>query len=372
MTGRASNKEIPKIDARHLSVDGQKDLRARGMKMIEAGVPQRTIATNLGICRSTVFKWSKLLKEKSFGEAINAHKRGPTEAGKERQSALTYAQQEVIRKKIIDKTPSQLRFDFALWTLAAIQELILRMYQVKISRTTLSKYLKRWGFTVQRPAKSAVEQDPVKVSQWLYETYPAIAAEAKKQNAEIYWADETSIQQDANWARGFSPVGQTPKLRLHGSHLHGAPVMISAVQNQGKLHFKIQKKAVNAQDYLLFLQELVDDNKGRKIFVIADNARIHHARLVKDWVDQNKDRIELYFLPPYSPEHNPDEYLNRHVKTKLRGSRPMTHQQSQSTILEYMEHLVAKGADLVKRLFDYPLVRYASNRNFFPLALLSY
>lgn len=364
--------EIPKIDARHLSVAGQKDLRTRGMKMLKAGISQRKIAVCLGICRSTVFKWSKLLKRKSFEEAVKGEKRGPTTAGKERQSALTGAQQASIRKTIIDKTPAQLRFDFALWTLSAIQELILRTYQVKISPTTLSKYLRRWGFTVQRPAKSAIEQDPERVSQWLNEIYPGIAAKARRQNAEIYWADETSVQQDTNWVRGFSPMGQTPKVRLHGSHLHGAAVMVSAVQNQGKVHFKIQKRSVNASDYLSFLQDLVSDSNGRKIFVIADNARIHHARLVRDWVEQNKDRIELYFLPPYSPEHNPDEYLNRHVKTKLRNSAPMTHQQSKDAVLKYMKYLVDEGADLVKRLFDYPLVRYAREQNFFPLALLSH
>ena len=372
MTKPTRTKEIPKEDARHLSAAGLKDLRTRGMKMLKAGVPQRKIAASLGICRSTVFKWSKALRKKSLEVAVEGEKRGPKSSTNEKRSALTYAQQAVIRRKIIDKTPSQLRFEFALWTLSAIQELIRRTYQVNVSKTTLSKYLKRWGFTPQRPTKRALEQDPEMVDQWLKQTYPSIAAKAKKEGADIYWADETSIQQDTNWVRGFSPIGQTPKIQLHGSQLHGAPVMISAIQNQGKIHFKIQKKAVNAQDYLEFLKDLVKDSNGRKVFVIADNARIHHALLVKDWIAQNKDLIELYFLPPYSPEHNPDEYLNRHVKTKLRSSQPLTHKQSEDTIMSYMKSLVDKGANLVRRLFDYPLVRYAREQIFYPLAVLSY
>ena len=89
--------------------------------------------------------------------------------------------------------------------------------------------------------------------------------------------------------------------------------MLSAVNNQGLVHFKFQKLAVTAQDCIGFLEDLLKDNEqyGRKLFVICDNARIHYARIVKEWTLENKDRIELFFLPAYPPDLNPDEYLNR-------------------------------------------------------------
>lgn len=361
-----------KVDARHLSQEGQEDLRRRGIEMLKAGVSQVEVARRLGVHRQCVVRWVKRMRELPADEAVKNDKRGPKASSSEKRCVLTKAQQAVIRQKIIDKSPKQLKFEFALWTLKAIKLLVLRLYQVELSTTTLRRYLKAWGMTSQRPAKRAVKQDPVKVEKWLKEDYPAIARRAKAENAIIFWQDETGVQQDTNWVKGYAPIGETPVLKHDAGTMHGCPSMLSAVANQGKVHFHIHKGAVTAQVFLKFLQDLVEDNPDRKVFVIADNARIHHAAIVKEWLEGNKDRIELFFLPPYTPEHNPDEYLNRQVKTELRNKPQMTHEQAKMVTIALLKKMKSFGGALIKKLFDSPLVQYAREDACYDLPALSY
>jgi hypothetical protein len=80
-----------------------------------------------------------------------------------------------------------IKLPFALWTRKAIQSVIYQMWRVLIAIRTIGEYLKRWGFTPQKPMKRACERSPKAVKKWLDETYPKIKARAQKERAEIYW-----------------------------------------------------------------------------------------------------------------------------------------------------------------------------------------
>ena len=183
---------------------------------------------------------------------------------------------------------------------------------------TVGMYLQRWGFTVQRPAKRAIEQKPEAVQRWLKKEYPAIHTEAKKENAEIFWGDETAVQNVANYARGYAPKGHTPVLKTKARKMHIN--MISAISNQGKLHFMFSQESMNQQKLIEFLERLLKDIP-RKVYIILDNLKVHHGKLVEDWIEEHKDRIRLFFLPSYSPEYNPDEYLNNDLKQTIGSQR---------------------------------------------------
>ena len=147
-------------------------------------------------------------------------------------------------QNIVGKVPGQMKFDFALWTTRAVQELVLRLFQVRISRNTLCRYLPSRGMTTQRPKKTALQKDPEAVEVWLHEIYTAISRRANAENAIIFWQDETGIQQDTNAVKGYSPCGQTPVIMQDRRSCYGAPVMLSAENNQGFVHFKFQKSTV--------------------------------------------------------------------------------------------------------------------------------
>ena len=97
--------------------------------------------------------------------------------------------------------------------------------------------------------------------------------------------------------------------------------LLSAVSNQGKLRFTISKQSVNADSVIDFMHKLIKDSE-RKVFLILDNLKVHHSNKVKAWVEKRKNEIELFFLPAYAPESNPDEYLNSDLKQSM-GNKPM-------------------------------------------------
>ena len=179
----------------------------------------------------------------------------------------------------------------------------------------MGKYLKRWGFTPQRPVKRALEQNPEVVRQWLEQDYPRLRAQAAQEGAEIYWGDETAVKEDAHWVRGYAPRGQTPVLAVPARWTTLS--MISAISPQGKVAFQIIEGSIDAERFITFLTALIQD-APQKTYLVVDNLRVHHAKVVTAWLADKKDRIELAFLPPYAPESNPDEYLNRDFKTALR------------------------------------------------------
>ena len=217
---------------------------------------------------------------------------------------------------------------------------------------TVGEYLRRWGLTVQRPAKQAMKQKPEQVEAWLNEEYPSIHAEAKAENAEIFWGDETAVQNVANYARGYAPKGKTPVVKVQAKKMHIN--MISAISNQGKLHFLLYSEAINSDRLISFMRAIIKASDGRKVYLILDNLRVHYSKKVSEWVEEHKNQIRLFHLPPYSPEYNPDEYLNNDLKHNL-GTQAMVKnvQELEANTSEFMDCLSA-DPDHVKAYFDHP------------------
>ena len=237
---------------------------------------------------------------------------GSSRGGEKR--ILTPQQERDIIQVITDKHPEQLKLKCCMWTRRAIRDYILREYRINMPLSTLGYYLDRWGFSIQRPVKRANKQDAERVKARTEEEYPAIAEKAKAENAEIYWGDETSLQNTANYIKGYAPVGKTPILEVEAKRLKLN--MLSAVSNRGKLRFTITKESVNADILIDFMKRLIKDT-GRKVLLILDNLRVHHAKKVSAWLKEHQHEIELFYLPPYSPEYNPDEYLNSDLKREM-------------------------------------------------------
>ena len=215
----------------------------------------------------------------------------------------------------------------------------------------------RWGMTSQRPARRAREQDQTALKTWTNETYPEIVRRAKAQGGTVYWADETAIRQDTAWIRGYAPSGQTSQL-LHSARWDSI-TMTSAVTNQGLVRFRLHDGAINTERFIDFLQGLLDDTQN-KVFLIADNLRVHHAKQVWQWVDERKDQIKLYYLSPYSPEENPDELLNRDLKTELRLRPAALDKTGLKRMAEDFMRQLSSTPGRVARYFNSVSIRYAA------------
>lgn len=320
--------------------------------MNRQGRSRREVADALGVNIGTVDRWRRERKVRG-AKALQPRKRG-RRAGSARD--LTPAQEEEIQKKIAEKTPDQLKLAFALWTRKAVCELILREYGIKMPVRTCGEYLKRWGYTPQKPARRAYEQNPKAVKAWMEVAYPQIAKQAKEEGAEIHWGDETGVRSDCQHGRSYAPKGKTPVVRLRGQRF--STNMISSVTNQGKVRWMIYRDTLNSEVFIRFLDRLAKDS-GRKVILIVDNLRVHHSAPVKQWLATNSHRIELKYLPSYSPERNPDEYLNGDLKGALgRMPPPASRDQLESNLKVQMRRLT-RSPKHVASYFENQYVNYA-------------
>jgi transposase len=338
-------------DARTLSPAAQEDQRRKAILARREGKSVSEVARLFGVSREAVYQWIERY-ERGGAAGLTARQRGKPPTPK-----LAARQAATIVRLITDRQPEQLKLPFYLWTREAVQTLIRRRCGVPLSIWTVGRLLKRWGFTPQKPARRALQQDPAAVSHWLKTEYPAIAAAAQREKAEIYWGDEMGLRSDHAVGRSFAPRGRTPTRVVNG--LRFGCNVISAITNRGRLNFRVFRGRFVTKVYLEFLKRLVKQ-AGRKVFLIVDGHPVHKAAAVKRWLEQNAARIRQFLLPPYSPELNPDEYLNHDVKSNAVGRRRANNiHELLHNVRGYLRGTQRQG-QIVQNYFHAEPVRYAA------------
>ena len=343
---------MKKKDSRLLSPDTQEDLRRRVMAAIEQDKLTPTeAAERFGVSRQSIYNWRGRIQ--SAGKrGLKARKRGPR-----RISRLAPHEAATTVRVITDRCPDQLKLPYALWTREAVQQLIAQRYGVDVSVWTVGRYLKRWGLTPQKPVRRAFEKDPVAVRRWLQEEYPRIAVAAKRESAQIHWGDEMGLRSDHQTGTTYGRRGQTPVIPGTGQRF--SCNMISTVTNRGQLAFMMFKERFTAKVFLKFLRRLERQAKG-KIYLIVDGHPVHKARAVKRWLAAHEDAIQMFTLPPYSPELNPDELLNQDVKSNALGrQRPHDRQEMIAMVRSYLWS-TQRRPEIVRSYFREKHVRYAA------------
>lgn len=304
-----------------------------------------------GLSKSAVDKIWLRYKEKGK-RSLNSRKRG-VKGGKK----INGQQSAEVRQLIKDKLPDQLKLSFGLWTREAVQQLISNRFGIELSRWQVGRYLKSWGYTPQKPISKAFEQKPEKVKTWLKKEFPAIKKKALKEKAVIYFGDETGMRSDHQAGRSYAPAGQTPIIKKTGQRF--SLNMISAISNKGYLQFMIIDGRFNSEVFEKFLIQMIKHSK-QKIFFITDGHPAHKTKKLNEWLKENKAKIEVFFLPPYSPELNPQEYVNQDVKTNIIGKkRPINKAQMKSNVNNFMMKR-KKDKRQVQKYFHVSHVKYAA------------
>lgn len=338
------------IDARSYSHEMLEAMRISAVKRVEAGESPETVATGLAINRRTIYRW---LEAFHYGgsEALKA-KPIPGAPPK-----LDAKQMRRLAKIIRTKNPQQLKFEFALWTLGLIRELIRREFGVRLSEVSVGRLMKRLGFTPQRPLYRAWQQDPEAVAEWREVVYPKLKARARRERALIFFADEAGVRSDHHSGRTWAPRGKTPVVKATGAR-YGLN-LISAVNGTGHFRFMTVEGTVTATVFCDFLKRLIS-GVDQKIFLIVDGHPTHKAKLVKRFVAEHADRLELFVLPPYSPELNPDELAWAHVKAQVAKSAPQTKAELHAVVTRAMCQL-QKLPHIVASFFGTPTCAYAAS-----------
>jgi transposase len=341
-----------KTNALKATTEEQYQIRKTIVRLLRDGKSGREIAKLLDVSEGHVSNVKKAY-EKDGIAGIKIKARGRRKGAKR---TLTPEQEREIRGLLIDRNPEQLKIPGCMWTRENVRDLIRRKYKIEMPLSTLGYYLQRWGFSVQRPKKQAYKQDEKQVENWLNVEFPGISERAKAENAEIFFGDETGIQNTANYARGYAPIGQTPVVRIESQKIKLN--MLSAISNRGKLRFLIYKDNMNSDKLIDFMRRLINDTK-KKVFLVLDNLRAHRSKKVKEWLEKHNDEIEVFYLPPYAPEYNPDELLNSDLKRNI-GKRPMPRSEKalEHNVRSHMKSLQLRP-DKIRSFFRAKTTTYA-------------
>jgi transposase len=335
-------------DGRKLDHQTLEQMRIRAVRQIQDGVHPEEVAAALGMTRAAVYGWLAKYREGGL-EALKAR---PVPG---RPPRLQGSQLARLYGLVVGNDPRQLQFAFALWTRAMIRELIRREFGVRLSEVSVGRLLRTLGLSPQRPLYRAYQQNPQAVARWKAETYPSIRAQAQQVGATIYFADEAGVRSDYHAGTTWAPVGRTPVVAATGDRF--GVNLISAVTARGKLRFAAYDGHLNARVFLDFCRRLLADSPG-PVFLVLDGHPVHRSNAVKEFAASTSGRLQLFFLPGYSPELNPGEWVWKHVKHDRIGRAGVSGPEDLKAKALAALHRLQQLPHLVRGFFRDPNLRY--------------
>ncbi|MGA2091583.1 MAG: IS630 family transposase [Endomicrobiales bacterium] len=339
-----------KTDARRLTHQMLTELRNRAVRSVQSGESPEDVARILGINRATVYGWLVLYREGGWGR-LDADKRGG------RPPLLNAKELQWIYKTVVCKNPQQLKFTFALWTSKMVGEIIERQFGITLSKASVCRLLLQLGLTPQRPVWRAYQQNGTDVAQWLTKEYPRIRSLAKRVNAQIFFGDEAGVRSDHHAGTTWAPKGQTPVVSSTGARF--GLNLISAVSAQGECRFMTVNGRVTAREFIAFIKRL-RIGMDRPVFLIVDGHPTHKAKMVQRFVASLRGSFRLFYLPPYSPELNPDERVWNDLKNNAVGRKCIaTPKQLRSAVMGHLR-FIQRSPQRVRGYFQNEETKYAA------------
>lgn len=342
---------MKKKDMRKMSRDTRDEIKKRAVMAVrKLGHSPSEVCKTFGVTRSRLYDWLERY-DKGGQRALNSGKAPGAEPKLNPESLRKLA--SLLR----NETPEAFGHEEALWTKSLVASIIKSEFGVKLSISSVGRVLRSIGFSPQKPLHRAQEQDPKKVRKWLSTTFKEIVADARAVRASVFFGDEANIRSDHHAGRTWAPIGKTPIIRVSGTPLKVN--VISAISRRGDLRFALFEGRMNAGKFIEFLGKLM---KGRRrpIFLIVDNSPVHRSKAVAEYVENFRGKLRLFFLPPYSPELNPDELVWNHIKTHGVDRQAIKSKPSfRKKIIGEMRSLQKRPA-MVMKFFRSPSTSYAA------------
>lgn len=337
-----------KIDGRKLTHEASETIRIMALRRVREGETPSVVIKSYGLCRTTIYKWLRAAKGR--GErALKSRK------ATGRPPQLTPTQKLQVRRWMTGKDPRQYGFDFGLWTRKIVAALIAREMNVELGLTAVGRLLAELEITPQKPLRRAYERDPKAITRWKNEEYPALRARARRAGADIFFLDEAGIRSDAALARSWAPKGKTPIVPTSGQRQQVSA--ISAVNALGAFWFMTFTGMLNATRFRDFLKCFLRGRK-RGVLLVVDGHPAHRAKLIAQFVQECRGRLELHFLPGYAPELNPDEFVWNHLRQVGVSKTPLKKNESLRARVEQDLRAIQRKKRLVQSFFDADSVAY--------------
>jgi transposase len=335
-------------DGRKIDRKALEAIRIRAVQRVETGESPEVVIKALGFTRSLIYEWIAKYREGGL-EALKSRK-APGKSPK-----LNGSQLQKVYRFVVGVDPRQLKFEFALWTRAMVCELIYREFKVKMSEVSVGRMLRKLGLSPQRPTHRAIQRDDLSVYKWMAEDFPAIRKLATEQNAEIFFGDESSVRSDYHSGTTWSPIGKTPVVKTTATR-HKVN-LISAISPRGTMRFMATEGNVTSSVFIEFLKCLLHKAE-RPVFLVVDNHSVHRSGEVREFVKKQKGKLRLFFLPPYSPELNPDEHVWNYLKNHKIGRQTTKNGFELAKRVQSIMLSLQKLPEKVKSFFRHPWTKY--------------
>ncbi len=223
------------------------------------------------------------------------------------QKKLTDEQETELLCVISTQTPEEAGLGvFANWTAALACAFVKQKFGISYSSRGMLNLFDRLGLSYTRPTYTLDKADPKKQEQFR-KTFETLKKMLEGDITTILFEDESMIRDYQAIMKTWFPKGKQRIIPTYGKH-EGVKLVGFLDYETGHVYVEEHKK-YDAEVFLQFLKNVLSQYPNGKTVIILDNARIHHAKLLKEFLEENKDCLELVYLPPYSPNLNKIEEL---------------------------------------------------------------
>ncbi len=321
-------------------------VRKLAVQRVLAGEKQADVARSMKVRPNAVYRWMR--KARAGGlEALVARK------ATGRRPTLSLAQERRLFKLLAEKSPRQLKFPFALWTLPLVGQLVERLFRIVLHKATLGRLLRRLGFSPQVPRQRAFQRDDAACEEWRRKTFPRILAEARKGRGIVLFLDECGVHELGPIARTWALRGNRPVIRTSGSRRKIN--VISAISPRGRLWFRCFRGNLNSSRFVGFLQELLQEVQG-KILLVLDRHPAHVSAMTKRFLLVSP-RLTIHLLPSYAPDLNADEHVWGVLKGTFRR-KPLSPGENLDTVVAERMATIAADRRLLRKVLHHPELGY--------------
>ena len=325
--------------------------RRRGVvEAVQRGEAVAVVARVFGVAVRSVFDWLSWYRRRGWDALREGSRAG-------RPSKVSGPVLRWLYRAITLGSPLQYQFEFCLWTLAIIRQMLRREQGIELSKSAVSRLLAQLGLSPQRPLYKRYKQRPKELKRFLEQTFPGLRAQARRTGAVIFFVDEAAVRSEAHRGTTWGKVGQTPVVRDSGDRF--GLRLISAVSPRGDMKFASFAGAMKGEQFVSFLQKLRRD-VAVPLIGIADNAAYHRSPPVQAYGQQSQGELGVEHLPRYSPELNPDEQVWNQAKLHLGKLCVTTRQEMRRAVTSIMRS-IQRRVELIKSFFQLADTRYAAS-----------
>ena len=317
------------------------DLKVRAVKAVMAGTSIESVSRSFNVDRSTIHRWLQVYRETRKISSLKPKAR----TGRPR---ITSAGQARKLERDLRKPASKFGFETDLWTCRRVMQHAKKVLRVKISQPTMWRRLTEAGLSYQKPEKRFFEGNLKLKESWLKNDLPKIQRAVLKYRAILYFEDEASISLAPVLGKTWSPIGETPIQRVTGKR--GSISAMSAISKSGHLIFTLPDERIKSQHVIEFLSQMLEHHPRRHLVVVMDQARPHVSKVTKEFIGKHK-RLHVFYLPPYSPEFNPDEKVWNHLKNEELKGHQAKDRKELKIIARKKLRLMAKDPELLRGIF---------------------